>query len=136
MIIEMSLIARFRRHRPGDLLRFYQAAIINTVFGYGFYAILIWLSVSIYPAQLIAYTSGAIFNYLTYSRHAFPNSAPAKLRFVGAYAGNYFVNVGLLALLEHVLRSPYLIGVLVMLGASLVNYLALRYFVFVRRRFA
>ena len=116
-----------------ELLRFYQAAIANTIFGYGLYAILIWSSVSIYPAQLLAYSLGALFNYLTYSRHAFRHSAPAKLRFLAAYVANYFINLLLLTVLGRLFKSPYFIGVAVMVGASLVNYIALRYIVFVKR---
>lgn len=114
-------------------LRYYQAGIVNAAFGYGCYALLVWLGLNIYVAQLIAHLLGVAFNYVTYSRHVFRDAGPAKLRFALSYAINYFVSLGFLALFASLVASPYLAGLLAIIATSLVNFFALKHFVFVRK---
>ncbi|MDO7843995.1 GtrA family protein [Sphingomonas immobilis] len=115
-----------------ELFRFYQAALVNTAFGYGLYALLLWLGLGRYPAQAVAHVSGTIFNYATYSRHVFRGQSGSPWRFVAVYAANYGVNLALLALLSLWVRSPYAAGLLATLAASLINYAALKLLVFGR----
>jgi putative flippase GtrA len=115
-----------------EVFRFYQAAAVNTAFGYGLYALLLWLGLGRYPAQAVAHVCGTGFNYLTYSRHVFRARRGSPWRFVLTYAGNYALNLALLATLSLWVRSPYAAGLLATLAASLVNYAALKLFVFER----
>lgn len=119
-----------RLARFGQLIRFYQAALVNTVFGYGIYALMIWLGLNPFVASTISQILGTAFNYVTYSRHAFRGSRPAKGRFVLSYAVNYVLSLGLLALYRLVIRSPYLAGLAATLTASVINYFVLKRFVF------
>ena len=119
--------------RIGELMRFYQAAAVNTAFGYGLFALLIWAGANLYAAQIAAHVAGVAFNYLTYSRHGFRDASASKTRFVLAYALNYLGNLGLLAAFHLFVPSPYAAGLLATIGASLVNYFALRHAVFVSR---
>lgn len=118
--------------RFGQLVRFYQAAAINTAFGFGIYALMIWLGVNLYVAQVIAQVLGVTFNYFTYSRHAFRDRTASKPSFVLAYVGNYLVNLALLWVFAQVIHSPYVAGLAATIAASLVNYLVLRTLVFRR----
>ncbi len=118
--------------RWSELWRFYQAAVINTAFGFGLYALLIWLGLDRYVAQAIAFVSGVAFNYLVYSRHVFRDGARAKARFAMAYGLNYLVNLGLLKLLSLFVANAYIAGFSASLAASLINYLVLKHLVFVR----
>jgi len=115
-----------------ELVRFYQAALVNTAFGYGLYALLLWLGLGRYPAQALAHACGTAFNYATYSRHVFRDRRGSRWRFVLTYAGNYALNLGLLAVISLWVRSPYAAGLLAILAGSIVNYVALKRFVFVR----
>jgi putative flippase GtrA len=115
-----------------ELFRFYQAALVNTAFGYGLYALLLWLGLGRYPAQAIAHGSGTAFNYLTYSRHVFQGQRASPWRFVAVYAANYGVNLALLAAVSLWVHSPYAAGLLASLTASLINYVALKVLVFGR----
>jgi putative flippase GtrA len=115
-----------------EVFRFYQAAALNTLFGYGLYALLLWLGLGRYPAQAVAHVCGTGFNYLTYSRHVFRTRRGSPWRFVLTYAGNYALNLALLATLSLWVRSPYAAGLLATLAASVVNYAALKLFVFDR----
>jgi len=129
-----ALIRRLTASRFGQLIRFYQAAAINTLFGYGIFALMIWLGVNLYAAQVIAQVLGVTFNYFTYSRHVFRDRDASKASFVTAYVGNYLVNLALLAAFSQVIASPYVAGLAATIGASVINYLALRSLVFRRRK--
>lgn len=127
---DASLFRRLAGGRIGQLIRFYQAAAINTAFGFGVYALMVWLGVNLYVAQVIAQVLGVTFNYFTYSRHAFRDREASKPSFVLAYIGNYLVNLGLLWAFAQVIRSPYIAGLAATIAASLINYLVLRSLVF------
>lgn len=121
-----------RPQRLAELWRYYQAGVVNTLFGFGLYALLVRAGLNMYAAQMIAHVLGVAFNYLTYSRHVFRDAGPAKGRFVLSYIGNYLLSLAALALVSQVVRSPYVAGAIATVAVSLVNYFALRHLVFTR----
>ena len=127
-------MASLKRSNAMELFRFYQAAVVNTLFGFGLYAILIAFGMNLYSAQAIAFVSGVIFNYVVYSRHVFRTGESAKLRFAAAYALNYLINLGLLWLFKKFVHNDYVVGFAASIVASLINYFALKYLVFVTRK--
>lgn len=129
----MGVLARVRGSRIAQLVRFYQAAAINTVFGFGVYALMIHFGVNRYVAQISAQILGIIFNYFTYSRHVFQDRQASKWSFLLAYAFNYLINLVLLATFVRFVHSDYAAGLAATICASLLNYLALRSLVFRRR---
>jgi putative flippase GtrA len=116
--------------RLAELWRYGQAAAVNTAFGYGLFALLVWAGVERFAAQALATIAGVAFNYLVYSRHVFRDRQGSKASFVLAYGLHYLMNVALLALFGAVIASVYVAGLLATLGASLANYLLLRSIVF------
>jgi putative flippase GtrA len=116
--------------RIREVVRFYQAGIVNTIFGISAYTLLVWLGMNLYVAQAVSHVMGTIFNYYTYSRHVFRGVSPAKMRFAISYAAYYVVNLGMLAALSQFIHSPYVAGIGAVFLASIVNYFALRRFVF------
>lgn len=118
--------------RVKELVRFYQAAAVNAAFGFGLYSLFVYAGANALVAQLVAHCIGVAFNYLTYSRHVFRNSAPAKFRFIIAYAINYLVGLTALLLVLMVVPSPYVAGFIALIIASAINFFALKYGVFIR----
>ena len=112
------------------LWRYYQAGIVNTLFGYGVYAVLIKAGLWMYAAQLVAHLLGAAFNYFSYSRHVFHDSHASKLRFGMSYGLNYLLGLASLAAAAQLIRSPYVAGLVAISFVSLINYLILKHFVF------
>lgn len=110
--------------------RYYQAGVINTLFGYGLFALMVRLGMNMYLAQIISHLIGMTFNYFTYSRYAFADKAASKYRFVLSYAVNYLIGLALLALLTLAFPSPYVAGLLSTILVSAINYLFLRNMVF------
>lgn len=112
------------------VVRYYQAGVVNTAFGFGLFALLIWTGMNLYLAQVVSYVLGTMFNYLTYSRYTFAGHGAAKTRFVASYALNYVLSLAVLWGFDRFVRSPYLAGFLTTVLVSALNYLVLRKFVF------
>lgn len=121
---------RAKLTRIRGMIRYYQAAIVNTIFGISMYSLLVWLGMNLFVAQAISHVMGVAFNYFSYSRHVFTEASPAKLRFIASYAANYFVNLTILAALSHFISSPYIAGIIVVLIVSILNYFMLKHLVF------
>ena len=113
-----------------QLVRYYQAGIVNSLFGYGLYAFFVAIGFNMYVAQIVAHAIGVAFNYLTYSRHAFRGSRANKSRFILSYVGNYFLGLATLAGTSIFIRSPYLAGFIALVVVSAVNYFVLKHLVF------
>jgi putative flippase GtrA len=118
------------RARLLEILRYLAAGVLNTAFGYGLYAGLLWLGLGRYGAQAMGYVLGTGFNYITYSRGVFRDAGPAKLRFALSYAGNYLVNLAGLAIVSHFIANPYWAGAVTTMGVVVLNYLVLKKLVF------
>ena len=121
-----------RIERFADLIRFYQAAAVNAAFGFGLYSVFVYAGMNMFVAQIVGHCIGVVFNYFTYSRHAFRGAAPAKLRFLGAYAINYVVGLVALLLTSSFIPSPYLAMAVAIVIATIINFVALKYGVFVK----
>jgi len=119
----------FSLGRFAELWRYYQAGIINTAVGYGMFAAFVHFGLNLFVAQICSHILGAVFNYLTYSRHVFRESAPA-LRFILSYIGNYFAGLIALWVISRFIVSPYLAGFCALALVSFGNYFALKYLVF------
>ena len=118
------------RERGLEIFRFLVAGVLNTAFGYGLYAGLIWLGLDRYAAQAIGYVLGTGFNYFTYSRGVFSDAGPAKMRFALSYAGNYLINLAGLKLASHFIADPYLAGAVTTFAVVVLNYAVLKRLVF------
>lgn len=115
------------------LWRYYQAGIVNTLFGYGMFALFVKLGLNMYIAQICAHVLGVAFNYFSYSRHVFHGSNASKPRFILSYAFNYLLGLASLAAASLVIHSPYIAGIISILFVSIVNYFVLKRLVFIRQ---
>lgn len=124
--------SRLKRLIP--LLRFLAVGGLNTFFGYGLYALLIWMGLPLALAVLLSTVGGVLFNFVTYGRLAMGSPITLKIlpRFLAVYGIAYGINVGLLKLLVYAGLSPYLAALVLLPFNSLAMFFALRKFVFVR----
>jgi putative flippase GtrA len=116
-----------------QFVRYYQAGIVNTVFGYSMYAILVTLGLNMYVAQLAAHVMGTVFNYYTYSRYAFRDPASSKVRFVLSYVANFLLGAAMLWACAQVIPSPYLAMAVAIVIYTSINYVVLKKLVFTSR---
>ena len=115
-----------------QLLVYYAVGIVNTLFGYGVYAALVFVGMNMFVAQFVATVVGVVFNYFTYSRAVFRGSRGAIGQFIVAYIVQYLFSLGALAGLSRLIPNPYLAGLGALIVTSLVFYLLLKRWVFRR----
>ncbi|MGA7965390.1 MAG: GtrA family protein [Gammaproteobacteria bacterium] len=113
-----------------ELARYYAVGGANTAFGYGVYALFVFLGTGAYVAQLLGQVIGVVFNYFTYRRLVFHTTAHPYKRFIGAYVFQYAISLGLLAAFLQVISSEYWAGLATLALASLINYFVLKRWVF------
>jgi putative flippase GtrA len=110
-----DLAPRLRSHtvrlwRRGELLvRYGAVGLINTAFGYGLYAALVFAGLNLFLAQILSHCTGAVFNYAMFRRHVFTDSGGAEGRYIA---------------------SPYLAGFLALVVVAAINFFILRLLVF------
>ena len=124
------MAGRFSLTRLLEVLRFYQAGLVNLTFGIVCYMALVWLGMGKYPAQLVSHVAGTAFNYFTYSAYVFRDAAPAKLRFIVSYVVSYLLGLAMLFVVSQFIVNDYVAGLVAALLISVVNYFGLRHLVF------
>jgi putative flippase GtrA len=113
-----------------QLVRYYQAGLINMAFGYAAFALLVWLGLQVFVAQAVGHVLGVTFNYFTYSKFAFAGQQSSKANFVMAYVGNYFLGLAFLWTTLQLMPSPYIAGAVSTVAVSVFNYFILKRLVF------
>lgn len=113
-----------------QLFRYYQAGVVNVLFGYSLFALLVWLGLQVYAAQLMGHVLGVIFNYFTYSRYVFARQQSDKALFAMSYVCNYFFGLAGLWLALKAVPSPYLAGLASTVVVAMINYFILKRLVF------
>lgn len=114
-----------------QFLRFVLVAALNTAFGYGIYALLIYFSVHYTLAVVISTIAGVIFNFKTYGTLVF-NSRKNNLilRFILVYVFLYLVNISGIAMFEYWGVSNYYGGMIMLVPVGVLGFLLNKKFVF------
>lgn len=128
--IERLALVEARLGPLAPMLRYGAVAAANTLVGYGLFAGFVALGIDRFAAQLMAHLIGMAWNYVSYGQAVFRGRRGSKLRYLGAYALSYLVNLALLALFTRLGLSAYLAGLATLIAASLLNLLVLQRFVF------
>jgi putative flippase GtrA len=112
-------------------VRFILVGIVNTIFGYSLYVLLIFLGFRYNLAILIATILGVLFNFKTTGILVFNSRRNYLiLRYCGAYAIIYFLNVVSVWLLLKAGSNPYLAQALVTPAIAVSSYAIQRNLVF------
>jgi putative flippase GtrA len=112
------------------IIKFLIAGVLNTLFGYFVYAVLLVINTHYLAALFVATVAGVVFNYFSFGRIVFNglSSWLVFVKFFSAYTIIYLINAALLGLLtEYFLISPYIgqlscIPIGVALSWLLMNY--------------
>jgi putative flippase GtrA len=74
-------------------IKFLLVGVLNTLFGLGIYALLIWLGWPIWGALIGGNIAGIVFNFFTTGHLIFADVALSRLpRFIAAYLACYLAN--------------------------------------------
>lgn len=115
------------------IFKFLSVGVLNTVFGYAVYAILIFVNVPYLTALFVATVAGVVFNYFSFGQMVFHGHSGWFVfgKFVIAYGVVYAVNAAFLRVLtKDFLFSPY-VGQVICIPLSVVlSWLLMNYWVY------
>ena len=114
------------------LILFFLVAGLNTLFGYGLFAGLIFIGLPYFLATLVAQILGVLFNFKTYGVLVFKNNDNSRIfRFVGVYTVTYITNISLMFLFRQLWElNDYEIGAILAIPMGLLGFVLNKRFVF------
>ena len=114
-----------------QIVRFLFVGIINALFGYGCFALFLYVGLHYTLALLLATVFGVIFNFKSTGALVFgSHDNRLVFRFSGLYALIYFVNIVGIKALSHVGVAPYIGGAFLILPMAISTYILNKRFVF------
>jgi len=114
-----------------QVIRFIAVGIVNTLFGYGIYALLIYLGLNYMVAVLFATVAGVLFNFKTIGRYVFKsNDSSLLLKFIIVYTVIYGINVGLIRFFSLWNIDYYTAGFLAIVPCAAISFILNKLFVF------
>ena len=117
------MIKLLQRYITPEFIRFVLVAILNTLFGYGVYSLLVFLGLHYSVATLGSTVLGVLFNFKTYGILVFKNTSNKLIfRFVLVYCVVYLCNIGGIALLKAIGLSNYIAGAIMVVPVGLFVY--------------
>lgn len=136
MIAEMAVYRdTLRRGLKSKLVTFVLVGLLNTVFGYSIFALLIFLGLHYAVAVIIATCLGIVFNFKTIGALVFGSRNHLLIgRFVIVYAILCLANIMLIKMLLAVGFSAYIGGIGAIFPIAIAGYLLNSKFVFVGRK--
>lgn len=118
-------------HIREQVIRFAIVGILNTLFGYSLYALLIFLKLPYTLAVLISTIIGVIFNFKTTGKLVFNNSYNHLFfKFVGVYAIVYLLNILLIKGMQFITPNLYFAGLIAVFPCAATAFLLNKNFVF------
>lgn len=125
----MSLISPILKHK---LIRFFFVSGLNTAFGYGLFALFLYLGLKYPIALLISTIAGILFNFKTIGALVFKNRDNRLIfRFFAVYGITYLCNWGGIALLKILAINAYGAGAILIIPIGLMAFVLHKKFVFV-----
>lgn len=110
---------------------FLLVGVLNTLFGYSVYALLIFIGLHYSLAVLLSTCLGVLFNFKTIGKIVFKNSNNNLIvKFISVYALLYFLNVSLIKWLSHVSDNLYVTGLMAVVPVAMLAFILNKFFVF------
>jgi putative flippase GtrA len=114
-----------------QLFRFFIVGGINTLFGYGVFALFTLLHLHYVVATLLATICGILFNFKTTGALVFKNKSNRLIfRFFAVYLVYYLLNIGLLKLFDWYHINSLIAQAIIILPLSLMAFFLLKKSVF------
>jgi putative flippase GtrA len=109
---------------------FIAAGVINTLFGYGAFALFLWAGLGKDLAVLFGMIAGIAFNYGTIGKVFAAQGFSRLPHFLATYAVLFIVNISTLRLLESFGLSHLVAEAIILICLVPVTFVAMRLFVF------
>jgi putative flippase GtrA len=118
-----------------QLSLFVLVGVLNTLFGYGCYALLVWLGLHYGLAALLGTVLGVLFNFRTTGRFVFQNYDNRLFgRFILVYVVGYGANVAGLWALQKIGLDAYKGGALLLAPSALLTFSLQKRYVFIQSK--
>jgi putative flippase GtrA len=115
------------------VFRFLVMGVINTLFGYAVFSLLIYLGLGYVIACLISTIAGILFNFQTLGKIVFKRSDNRLLfRFIGVYFFLYFFSITFIKIGTYFLQNLYIIGGIGTIFMAIMAYFLNKHLVFYR----
>jgi putative flippase GtrA len=114
------------------IILFFLVAGLNTLFGYGLFAGLIFVGLPYILAALMTQILGVLFNFKTYGTLVFKNKDNSRIfRFTGVYIITYLTNISLMFLFRELWGlNDYEIGAILAIPIGLLGFVLNKKYVF------
>ena len=114
-----------------QIVRFIAVGVVNTLFGYSIYALLIYIGLNYMVAVLFATIAGVLFNFKTIGHYVFDsNDSSLLVKFFMVYALIYGINVGLIHTFSLWNIDYYTAGLLAIVPCATISFILNKRFVF------
>ena len=122
----------FLSYIKNQFIRFLFVGVLNTLFGYGVYCLMILIGRSYIWATLISQVLGVLFNFITTGNLVFENNDKRLLfKFILSYIITYFINIGVNKVFQVWLDcNQYVSGFGAILVSALSSFFILKLFVY------
>jgi putative flippase GtrA len=113
------------------IFKFLAVGLLNTLFGYSCYALLLFAGLHFSVAALFSTILGVLFNFKTIGIMVFNNSNNFLIfKFVGVYCVIYFINIFFLNIFNTYKFNMFLAGAIMVLPMALLSFVFHKYLVF------
>lgn len=116
-----------------QIISFIFIGIINTLFGYSVYALLLYLGLNYVISILGATLIGMLFNFKMIGKYVFNrNEYKLMIKFFQVYAVVFFINISIVKLFKLLEFNDYFSGALAIIPVAIVSFILNKYYVFER----
>lgn len=125
------IYAYIRKLLRKKIIRFFAVSGLNTLFGYGLFALMILFGIKYPLALLLSTIAGILFNFKTISLLVFQsNNNILVFKFLGVYGITYSINLAGLAIMRNFGVNIYIGGAILLIPVGLIGFLLNKIFVF------
>lgn len=113
-----------------QFVKFIFVGMVNTLFGYSIYSLLIFLNLHYTIASLLSTVVGVLFNFKSIGMFVFNNKSNKLIvRFIMVYVITYFINIGLISIIK-LYFNLYISAAILIIPIALLSFYLNRRFVF------
>lgn len=114
-----------------QFIRFLFVGVINTIFGYSVYSILLLFGLHFTLASFLSTIAGILFNFKSIGKFVFRNTNNSLIiKFFMVYVIAYLVNISLISLVNLFTANDYFSGAVCILPTSILSYFLNKKFVY------
>ena len=113
-----------------DFFIFSVVGVINNLFGYSIFSLLIFLKTHYILAAFFSNIITIIFSFNTFGRIVFKGSKRSLLKFIALYGFIYLLNISIIATLLPVIKNIYIDGGISIIICAIISFFINKFYVF------